>query len=73
MLSRIYAVWDLLDKNLELAKEMEIGYVVVSVDALIFATLDKEILQESQWILSKKPDWFSRVDPANPQLKQQRH
>ena len=40
-------------------------------DDLTMLGLDR--LEESQWKKSKNPDYWIRVDPARPELKQRRH
>jgi hypothetical protein len=65
----------MLDELIDYVKnEVEFDYIVVIMDIRLFDKLSlKKMLKESQWIKSKKKGWVVRVDPENPQLKQQRH
>jgi hypothetical protein len=45
--------------------------VQLSEDA--FDQLGLSALEESKWTPSKRPDYWMRVDPARPELKQRRH
>jgi|GEM_PF-754949 len=65
--------YKLTDELIRLTEEMEFGYIVVLVDTKVLDKYDIEMLQEGRWSQSKKKDWYCRIDPSNPQLKQQRH
>lgn len=51
----------------------EPGYIVVVIDTSALERTYRNMLQEGQWVSSGKGDWVLRIDPPNPQLKQQRH
>lgn len=63
----------LLDETLCIRDEMEIEYLVAVVDLDGLSNLNEKSLQEGRWRPSGYKDWYCRIDPANPQLKQRRH
>jgi Family of unknown function (DUF6367) len=49
---------------------VDVTYLILEVDA---NTLAEMRLEESVWKRSQYPDYFYRVDPARPEMRQQRH
>jgi len=49
---------------------VDLSYLIVEVDA---ESLGKMRLEEAVWKRSQYPDYFYRVDPARPEMRQQRH
>lgn len=55
----------------EFLSEEGIDYFIVEMPVRLVPRL--ALLKESQWVNSGKKDWMLRVDPENPDHRQQRH
>lgn len=53
--------------------EQEPDIIVVLVDPQDSAAVQAGLIQESIWRDSEFPGWIYRVDPARPEIRQQRH
>lgn len=49
---------------------MDVSYLIVKVNVEFLETMG---LEESIWKQSQYPNYFYRVDPARPEMRQQRH
>jgi hypothetical protein len=49
---------------------MDVSYLIVEVEA---EALGKMRIEEAVWKRSQNPDYFYRVDPARPEMRQLRH
>jgi hypothetical protein len=49
---------------------MDVSYLIVEIDD---ESLERMRLEEGLWKKSQYPDYFFRVDPERPEMRQQRH